>query len=87
MQDFKLFIGRRTLAAMLECSPATVDRLERQGVIPPRRRLGKGRVGWIRDELIERLRSLPSGPNSERTAAARAARRGARGAAPPTKAA
>lgn len=69
--EVERMIGRLSVAEMFDVSPATVDRLEREGIVPPRRQLGRGRVGWLLTELIEKMRALPVGPASERTAAAR----------------
>jgi predicted DNA-binding transcriptional regulator AlpA len=71
--DGVLFVGRPRMAALLDCSEATLDRLEACGTIPPRRRLSKGRSGWLAAEVLDALRKLPLGPNRERTAAAREA--------------
>jgi predicted DNA-binding transcriptional regulator AlpA len=75
MGEAERLVDRRGVAAMFSCSPASVDRLEAQGIIPPRRRLSGGRVGWLYSELVKVLRALPTGPLTARTAAARAARR------------
>jgi predicted DNA-binding transcriptional regulator AlpA len=64
--------GRSAVAEMFDCSPSSVDRLEAAGIIPTRRQLGRGRVGWLHSELVAALRALPKGPARGRTEAARA---------------
>jgi len=71
IQDEERFVGRPGVALMFDCSGASVDRLEEQKVIPRRRQLGRGRVGWLYSELVEAMRALPQGPLTTRTAAAR----------------
>jgi predicted DNA-binding transcriptional regulator AlpA len=73
--DMERMLGRISVAEMFEISPASVDRYERQGIIPPRRRLSRGRIGWLYSELVEKMRALPIGPLTERTSAARIAPR------------
>ena len=65
---------RARVADMFSVSPASVDRLEARGTIPPRRQLSGGRVGWLRSELVAAMRALPSGPLEPRTSEARRAR-------------
>jgi predicted DNA-binding transcriptional regulator AlpA len=71
-------ITRSGVAAMFGCSPASVDRYEGQGIIPTRRQLSTGRVGWLYSECVAAMRSLPAGPIAGRAAAAREAQRVAR---------
>ena len=47
-----------------------IDRLEKQGRFPQRRRLGNNSVGWVESEVDEFLRDLPRGfgdPKRKRT--------------------
>lgn len=75
MEQLERLVGKREVALMFGISPASVDRLEAKGTIPPRRRLTGARVGWLASECAERLRALPVGGVPERTARAREARR------------
>jgi predicted DNA-binding transcriptional regulator AlpA len=59
-------------------SKVTLDRYEAAGVIPRRRQLSRGRIGWLLSEVNEKLRALPVGPLTAKTAAATQARRAAR---------
>jgi predicted DNA-binding transcriptional regulator AlpA len=53
-------------------SDATWDRWETSGVAPRRVQLGRGRVGWLEEELDVFARNLPRGPLSARNTVARA---------------
>jgi len=46
-----LFIRRSHLKQVTGLSPSTVDRLERAGTFPRRRRVGAGVVGWLYSEV------------------------------------
>jgi prophage regulatory protein len=46
-----LFIRRSLLKQVTGLSPSTVDRLERAGTFPSRRRVGPGVVGWLYSEV------------------------------------
>jgi prophage regulatory protein len=46
-----LFIRRSHLKQVTGLSPSTVDRLERAGIFPQRRRVGPGVVGWLYSEV------------------------------------
>jgi len=53
-----IFVRRSQIRALTGLSPSTVDRLERAGKFPRRRRIGAGVVGWIFEDVkgaIERL--------------------------------
>lgn len=39
-------------------SPSTWRRLERAGLVPKRRRIGRRAVGWLETELLEWLREV-----------------------------
>jgi predicted DNA-binding transcriptional regulator AlpA len=69
------FLSKVALAAALGSSPSKIDRLEARGILPPRRQLGKGRIGWLVEEVRAALEKLPIGPLVERTRVARAAPR------------
>jgi len=76
MQDeSERIVSRLGVADMFECSPASVDRYEHDGIIPPRRRLSRGKVGWLYSELVAKMRALPVGRLTDRTSAARAAKK------------
>ena len=74
MSSAALLLKRTEVAALLGVSPSSVDRLERSGALPQRRRLG-GAARWLRAEIEAALAALPAGADSSRTQAARAARR------------
>jgi predicted DNA-binding transcriptional regulator AlpA len=46
-----LMIRRAQLKSVVGLSPSTVDRLERAGDFPTRRRFGPGVVGWLTHEV------------------------------------
>jgi len=46
-----LFLRRSHLKQLTGLSPSTVDRLERAGAFPRRRRVGSGVVGWLYSEV------------------------------------
>ena len=50
-----LFIRRSLLKQVTGLSPSTVDRLERAGTFPSRRRVGPGVVGWLYSEVAQFL--------------------------------
>lgn len=50
-----LFVRRSQLKMITGLSPSTVDRLERAGIFPRRRRVGPGVVGWLYSEVAEFL--------------------------------
>lgn len=50
-----LFIRRSLLKQVTGLSPSTVDRLERAGTFPRRRRVGPGVVGWLYSEVAQFL--------------------------------
>lgn len=54
-----LLIRRSQLKNLVGMAPSTVDRLEREGVFPARRRIGVGTVGWLRSEVEEFLNRQP----------------------------
>lgn len=54
-----LLIRRSQLKNLVGLAPSTVDRLERDGVFPARRRVGAGVVGWVRSEVEEFLNQQP----------------------------
>ena len=74
-------ISKKEFAARKGISPPTLDRQETAArdkahpeheTFPRRRRIGGGRVGFLESEVDAYLLSLPVGPLTERTAAARA---------------
>lgn len=74
-------LRRSAVAQMFACSAASVDRLEERGIIPARRALSGGRVGWVRSECVDALRALPVGRLTNRTAGTRTAEARAKAAA------
>ena len=54
-----LLIRRNQLTTLIGISPSSVDRLEKAGEFPRRRRVGPGTVGWLRDEVVEFLNRQP----------------------------
>ena len=54
---FPLFIRRSQLKSLVGLSPSTVDRLEKAGTFPARRKVGEGVVGWLGQEVQEFFRN------------------------------
>lgn len=52
-------IRRSQLKALVGLAPSTVDRLERDGIFPARRRVGPGVVGWLASEVEDFLKRQP----------------------------
>ncbi len=74
MSTTALLLRRAEVARALGVSASSVDRLERAGILPQRRRLG-GAARWLASEVEAALASLPAGPDASRTEAARRAAR------------
>ncbi len=51
--------GIKTVVARTGLSRATVYRYERQGVLPPRRRVGPGRIAWLASDIIRWMETRP----------------------------
>lgn len=49
-----------TVAERTGLSRSTVYRYVRRGVLPPRRRIGPGRVGWLATEIIAWMEGRPT---------------------------
>lgn len=47
----KIIVRRSQLKDTVGLSPSTVDRLERTGDFPSRRKFGVGTVGWLYSEV------------------------------------
>jgi prophage regulatory protein len=56
---YPLVIRRNQLKSIVGISPSSIDRLEREGSFPARRRIGAGTVGWLLHEVQEFLSSQP----------------------------
>lgn len=54
-----LLIRRSQLKNLVGLPPTTVDRLEKAGAFPARRRIGPGVVGWLASEVEEFLSRQP----------------------------
>lgn len=54
-----LLIRRNQLKTLVGLSPSNVDRLEKEGRFPARRRIGAGTVGWLLSEVQAFLESQP----------------------------
>lgn len=54
-----LLIRRSQLKTCVGLAPSTVDRLEKAGEFPARRRVGPGVVGWLASEVEEFLKRQP----------------------------
>ena len=52
----------KLLAEQLGISRVTLWRWERDGQLPPKRKLGANTVGWLEDEIAEWLASRPRSP-------------------------
>ena len=50
-------IREKELLTLLGISKSTRWRWEREGILPPRRRLGKRLIGWLASEIEEFLES------------------------------
>jgi len=53
-----ILIRRKQLRHFTGLSPTTVDRLERAGKFPRRRRIGAGVVGWIYEDVRQAIEVL-----------------------------
>jgi predicted DNA-binding transcriptional regulator AlpA len=53
-----IIIRRKHLKEIVGFSPSTVDRLEKQGLFPKRKKFGAGVVGWIYDDVQEAVKNL-----------------------------
>jgi prophage regulatory protein len=53
-------ISIREATERLGVNRATLGRWQRDGIMPPRRQLGPGRVGWLATELASWLETLPT---------------------------
>ena len=51
-------------------SRTSLWRLERAGLFPPRRRIGRQAVGWLASDIDEWLATRPRGPKSNKPQAA-----------------
>lgn len=61
-QTLPLVIRRARLRELTGFHPSTVDRLERAGLWPARRRLAPGCVGWLTSEVEAYLRGREKVP-------------------------
>ncbi|RXV64803.1 transcriptional regulator [Roseovarius sp. A46] len=50
-------LSKRQLKELVLYSPQHISRLEKAGQFPKRVQLGPNRVGWIEDEVLDRLQS------------------------------
>ena len=57
MQNENRVIRRKQLLNLIGVSSATQWRMEKAGLFPARRRLGKASVGWILSEVEEWIKS------------------------------
>ncbi|NVN91489.1 MAG: AlpA family phage regulatory protein [Desulfuromonadales bacterium] len=57
MQNENRVIRRKQLLEMIGVSSVTQWRMEKAGLFPARRRLGKASVGWILAEVEEWIKS------------------------------
>jgi prophage regulatory protein len=51
----------KQIIAMMGLSRMTIYRLERAGLFPTRRKLGKNSVAWIDDDIASWIAARPSG--------------------------
>ena len=58
------FIRLKELIVMTGLSRVTIWRLERAGLFPQRRRIGKAAVGWIEQEVESWIKSRAAGPGA-----------------------
>jgi prophage regulatory protein len=56
----------KQVTTMTGLSRMTIYRMERDGLFPARRKLGKNSVAWLEEDIREWIRSRPSGPVSRR---------------------
>lgn len=49
----QIIIRRSQLKSVVGLSASHVDRMERSGTFPARRRFGPGTVGWLYSEILE----------------------------------
>jgi prophage regulatory protein len=47
------FLSKKQVRELVLYSPQHIDRLQRAGKFPKRVRLGAGRVGWIKSEVLD----------------------------------
>jgi prophage regulatory protein len=57
MENKTVVIRRKKLLELIGVSSATQWRMEKAGLFPARRRLGKGSVGWILSEVEEWIKN------------------------------
>lgn len=51
----KRMLSKKQLRALVLYSPQHIARLEKAGKFPKRVKLGRNRVGWIEDEVLDWL--------------------------------
>jgi prophage regulatory protein len=57
MENKFVVIRRKKLLELIGVSASTQWRMEKAGLFPARRRLGKGSVGWILSEVEEWIKN------------------------------
>lgn len=60
MTDFSRIIRASELADRLGISRVTLWRWERNGLLPPKRRVGPNVVGWLESEISEWVAARPA---------------------------
>jgi len=60
-EDEDRFVPKAETAALMHSHPSTLVRLEKRGILPPRRMLG-GRTGWLMSEIRAALKAIPHAP-------------------------
>lgn len=53
------FIRPAELAEMISVSKSTLWRMEKEGELPPRRKISKRCVGWVESDILKWLQNLP----------------------------
>jgi prophage regulatory protein len=49
----KIIVRRSQLKSVVGLSPSSVERLEKAGDFPRRRKFGPGTIGWLYEEIVE----------------------------------
>ena len=57
MSEREQLLGEKEVTKMVDLSRVTLWRMQRDGEFPQRRQIGRRRVGWLRSEVEEWMRT------------------------------